>query len=151
MYLHILRVFSRLCQTCSQTVHSSSFLSVSLLGRCFTSQRSNCLCSVASPCVSCCNHSTGRVNMGQGNEGCVGTGVGYLSLLAGLLSTLEMKCMKEVLLAVCESHQFRQNEDFESSYFFKKFLLRNESTHQRKPLSVQSWRHLDKFFRIGEQ
>lgn len=41
------------------------------------------------------------------------------------------------LVGCCESHQFHQNEDFESSIFFQKFLSRNESTHQRKSLSVQ--------------
>lgn len=59
--------------------------------------------------------------MGQGNEGCVGTGVGYLSLLAGLLSTLEMKPMKEVLLAVVRVISFIRMRTLSHHFFSRSF------------------------------
>lgn len=112
----------------------SSFLSISLLGRCFTSQRSKGLYAGTAHCFSCCNHRAGRVNMGQGNEGCVGTGVGYLSLQAGLLSTREMKPMKEVLLAVVRVISFIRMRTLSHHFFlFKKFLLRPRAHTKENP------------------
>lgn len=110
----------------------SSFLSTSLLGRCFTSQRPKGLHSVSSHRLFCCNHGTGRVNTGQGNEGSVGTGVGYLSLLAGLLSTVEMKSMKEVLLAVVRVISFIRMRTLSHHFFFQEVFVKEREHTPKK-------------------
>lgn len=62
----------------------------------------------------------------------MGTGVGYLSLLAGLLSTVEMKPMKEVLLAVVRVISFIRMRTLSHHFFFQEvFVKEREHTPQK--------------------